>query len=72
MADHFIGLNRGAIGYADAKLVYGTSTAATDVELRVADAAGWTRAELYQALKVISDKLVAPGSPDADSQFPVI
>ena len=72
MADHFIGINRGTDVYTEKSYTYGTSTGATDVEVRIADAAGWTRDELYQALEAIADRLVANDSPAAASKFPVL
>lgn len=71
MADHFIGLNRGAVGFADSQITFGTSSGSTDVEIRIADAAGWTRQELILALEVIEGKLKSPQSPDTDALFPI-
>jgi hypothetical protein len=65
MADHFASLYRGA----DNTIVWTTSsTSAADLEVRVADAAGWTRDEVKRALERIIDKLVANNDPDADSK----
>lgn len=60
MADHFIGLNRGALTIHDNAITYGTSTGATDVELRIGDAIGWTRHELIIALELMRDYLQGP------------
>lgn len=72
MADHFIGSNRGVVAANDdASFVYGTSTGATDVEVRIADAAGWTREELHNALKRIVEFLDMPSNVSG-TQFPII
>lgn len=52
MADHFIGLDRGEES-TNVSLTTGAATGSTDVEVRVADAAGWTREELILALRKI-------------------
>lgn len=69
MADHYIGINRGAIGQAENLLTKGTSTGSTDVEVRIADAAGWNRLELRLALEAIIDDIQAPTVITA-SKFP--
>lgn len=69
MADHYIGLNRGALTIHDNAITYGTSTGSTDVELRIADAAGWTRHEIHIALELIQDFLQGP-NVIAGTKFP--
>ena len=58
MADHFIGVNRGVAREANPLLTVGTSTGSTDVEVRIADAAGWTKLELVKSLGAISRYLI--------------
>lgn len=71
MADHFIGINRGKEGTKPSDFVTGTSTGATDVEVRIADAAGWTNFELRRALQTIISKLdEAPNVTGLD--FPIL
>jgi hypothetical protein len=57
MADHFVGINRGGgdHGYVftDSTFTYGTSTGATDIELRIADGAGWTKQEVLVAIELL-------------------
>ncbi len=69
MSDRFIGLNRGSVGHSDSKITRGSSTGSTDVEVRIADAAGWTRKEVILALQVIIDDLAAPSTVSA-TQYP--
>lgn len=52
MADHFYGVNRG-FSLTPNSVTAGTSTGATDIELRVADGASLTQKEVVQALEVI-------------------
>lgn len=70
MSDHFIGINRGAVGFGDDQVFFATSTTSKDVELRIADAAGWTRQEIILALEVLEAKLAGDISPDVDAKFP--
>ena len=72
MADHFIGINRGTEPYTEKSYTYGTSTGATDIEVRIADAAGWTRSEVYDMLEAIAARMVQNDSPAAASKFPVL
>lgn len=55
MADHFIGVARGSEFHDDSSFTIGTSTGSTDLEVRIADAAGWTKAEVDRALHRIID-----------------
>lgn len=71
MSDHFIGMSRGAVGYNEGQIFYATSTTAKDVEVRIADAALWTRDELRIALSIIADKIgIHENSPDVDAKYP--
>lgn len=58
MADHFIGINRGVAGATPADFTVGTSTGSTDIEVRIADAAGWSKIEIDIALERIRDHLL--------------
>lgn len=52
MADHFFSMNRGKSGTSNSDITTGaSSTAADDIELRVADAANLTRKDVDLALK---------------------
>ncbi len=51
MADHFVGLNRGQEGFLFSDFTTGTSTGATDVELRVADAKSLTRKDVHNIIE---------------------
>jgi hypothetical protein len=52
MADHFVSINRGKQGFTLNDFTTGSSsTAADDIELRVADAASLTRLDVELALK---------------------
>jgi hypothetical protein len=51
MADHFVGLNRGQEGFNYSDFTTGTSTGATDVELRVADAKNLTKKDVHDILE---------------------
>jgi hypothetical protein len=57
MADHFYGVNRGIVRTVSPTVTEGSSTGSTDVEVRVADAAGWTKYELRKALDAIIDQI---------------
>lgn len=54
MASQYFGLNRGASSQPD-EVSVGTSTNATDVEVRIDLTKGWTRAELDEYLSRIKD-----------------
>lgn len=59
MANHYISINRGKQGFADNDFTYGTSSVSgDDLEIRIADAAGWTRQEIIQKLDEIGRFLV--------------
>lgn len=67
MADHFIGLNNdGLRDDGDANFTLGTSTGATDVEVRIADAASWTRGTLARKLQAITDYVAGK------AEFPIL
>jgi hypothetical protein len=52
MADHFIALNRGVQGFKQNDFTTGTaSSAASGIELRILDGAGWTKNDAVNALK---------------------
>jgi hypothetical protein len=72
MADHFIGTNRGLELLSEKSWTYGTSTGSTDLEIRIGDAFGWTRQEIYDALVAAADRIVQNDSPAAASLFPII
>jgi hypothetical protein len=62
MSDHFIGAARnGGTANSDDEFTLGTSTGATDIEVRIADAASWTVEEVAQKLTAIRDYIVAQG-----------
>jgi hypothetical protein len=51
MSDHFLGLNRDQNGVKYSDFTAGATTGATDVELRVADAAGLTKKDVHNILE---------------------
>ena len=52
MANHFFSINRGVSGFSPSDITRDTSsTAADDIELRVADAASLTRLDVLNALE---------------------
>jgi hypothetical protein len=62
MSDHFIGANRtGGTTNADDEFIIGTSTGSTDIEVRIADAAGWSAADVARKLTAIRDYIVSQG-----------
>tara|TARA_R110000868_G_scaffold24342_2_gene96271 strand:+ start:2188 stop:2391 length:204 start_codon:yes stop_codon:yes gene_type:complete len=67
MADHFYGLNNtGLRDNGDADVTVGTSTGATDVEIRVADAAGWNKGTLSRMIHALEEYI------EAHAEFPII
>lgn len=78
MSDHFIGIVRGNVGYADNQFTYGTSSATTavDLELRIADvdanSHAWTRGEIHQALEALETFLTTPNPHISGTEFPII
>ena len=70
MADHFLGLNRGAPGTKDTDFTYGTSTGATDIELRVADGKSLTREDVRRALAAFTRFFVSSNNHIAGTDFP--
>lgn len=58
MSDHYIGVNRtGNDVNDDSEFTFGTSTGSTDIEVRIADAAGWTQSQVVRALQRIADRI---------------
>jgi hypothetical protein len=53
MANNFIGINRGKLEEVPASIAVGTSTQATDIELRVDTGKGTTRKDVILALRAI-------------------
>ncbi|MCA1512172.1 hypothetical protein [Bradyrhizobium sp. NBAIM01] len=52
MADHYIALNRGVQGFKQSDFTTGTaSSAASGIELRILDGAGWTKKDAVLALE---------------------
>ena len=51
MADHFLGLNKGQQGFKYSDFTAGATSGATDVELRVADAAGLTKKDVHNIIE---------------------
>lgn len=70
MADHFLGINRGQQGSKDTDFTYGTSTGATDIELRIADAKSLTRLDVLQALGMFQRFLLNANNAIAGTKFP--
>lgn len=76
MADHFLGMNRGGstagrgYSFSDDTFTYGTSTGSTDIELRIADAAGWTRQEIIIALELFELFLTQSNPAITATEFP--
>lgn len=68
MADHFFGINNSGLNdNGDAPWVLGTSTGATDLEVRIADAASWNTQMIANYLEGLADLFRKGGA-----QFPVI
>lgn len=53
MADHYIGFNRGKEGFKISDFTVGAASGATDMELRIADAANLTRKDIVKFLDAI-------------------
>ncbi len=70
MADHFLGINRGVPGSSDSDFTYGTSTGATDVELRIADAKSLTRQDVILACQAFERFLLNANVHIAGTEFP--
>jgi hypothetical protein len=51
MSDHFLGLNKGQEGFKYSDFTVGAVSGATDVELRVADAAGLSKKDVVIILE---------------------
>jgi len=71
MADHYLGINRGNVGFQDNQFTYGTSTGSTDIELRIADGVAWTRQEVILALEMMEVFLTEANPAIAGTEFPV-
>lgn len=68
MADHFYGINNtGLNDNGDAAWTLGTSTGSTDLELRLADAAGWTTQMVATYLHGLAELFEKGGA-----QYPVL
>jgi alkyl hydroperoxide reductase subunit AhpF len=68
MANHYISINRGKDGLRASDLTYATSsTAADDIELRIADAANLKRKDVILALEAFERALTTPSNT---STFP--
>ena len=70
MSDHFFGINRGNDGLIPVQVVRGSSTGATDIELRVADAKNLTRAEVARACRALALEFEMAGSAADGGTFP--
>jgi len=69
MAAHFIAIDRGKQGTKTADFVFDTSsTAAGELEVRIEDAVGWTRAEVASRLRKIATMMES--GPIGGSNFP--
>ena len=69
MANHFFAINRGQEGFREDEIVKDTSsTAAADIELRLADAASLTRLDVIKALEAFERSFNDP----AVTTFPPI
>ena len=66
MTAHYVGVNRGDVKYSNSTVVYATSAPSKDLEVLMQDAAGWTRAEVAEALQIIADLIVTGETPDTD------
>lgn len=54
MSNHFVSINRGKDGFHPDDFTLATSsTTGDDLELRIADAPGWTRFEVVRALETL-------------------
>lgn len=62
MASNFIGMNRGELAFPDA-IDYGTSTQATDIELRIDTGKGTTKEDVLLALRTFEMYILANGIP---------
>jgi hypothetical protein len=61
MSNHFIAINRGQEGMLQSDWVTGTSsTAASDIELRIADGANLTRKDVVIALQAMVREFLSP------------
>tara|TARA_R110000868_G_scaffold128831_2_gene337212 strand:+ start:739 stop:942 length:204 start_codon:yes stop_codon:yes gene_type:complete len=67
MADHFYGLNNtGLRDNGDANVLVDTSTQATDVEIRVANAAGWTKGTLSRMIEALEQYI------EVHAEYPIL
>lgn len=59
MASHYLSINRGQPGFTDSDFAYGTSSTATsDIELRMLDGKGLTEKDVLLALEAFKRFLV--------------
>ena len=70
MADHYFGINRGNDGLIQVQIVRGSSTGSTDMELRVGNAIGWTRADVARNLRALALEFEMAGSASDETNFP--
>jgi len=70
MADHYIGVNRGAMSGKPVDITRGTSTSSNDVELRYGDALALTRLDVIKACRLFIRLLSAGGSAPSGQNFP--
>lgn len=61
MADNFLGTNRGKLDDVPVSITVGTSTGATDIELRVDTGKGTTRQDVVKALEAIKSFILSNG-----------
>lgn len=72
MANHFFSVNRGPGEdfHQDSVTTGAASTAGDDFEIRIADAAGWTRFEITRVLERFERYFAANGGNLGGSNFP--
>ena len=61
MSDHYIGLNKGQSGLSLSDFTIGTSSGATDIEVRIADGASLTSLDVQTILEAIQGRIVRDG-----------
>lgn len=72
MANAFFGINRGNDGLVPVQIVRGSSTGATDIELRIDDTKGVTRKDVKIALEALENLFDQPGSAPDGTNFPIL
>ncbi len=70
MANNFIGINRGKLDDVPASIAVGSSTQATDIELRVDTGKGTTRKDVIVALEAIQNYIMSNGYGSATNLPP--